>query len=182
MLSRHWRLWLSFPSLALPPEERLALEWCGSSSLVPPESERAFDSSSVESTAADRAAADVRRGKRTPPPAYGGHLPFQGRLCREMSAVRLTEDKPLCGGVRCRNGRVYLPPSVAVDDPPPSAEGDEEWRKAATSYCFVPYGHEAVDGARLAAFRSPPPPPRAPTYKLKSEINVGRSRRLCQPP
>ena len=26
MLSRHWRLWLSFPSLALPPEERLALE------------------------------------------------------------------------------------------------------------------------------------------------------------
>ncbi len=24
MLSRHWRLWLSFPSLALPPEERLA--------------------------------------------------------------------------------------------------------------------------------------------------------------
>ena len=26
MLSRHWRLWLSFPSLALPPEERLAFE------------------------------------------------------------------------------------------------------------------------------------------------------------
>ncbi len=26
MLSRHRRLWLSFPSLALPPEERLAFE------------------------------------------------------------------------------------------------------------------------------------------------------------
>jgi len=25
MLSRHWRLWLSFPSLALPPEERLGI-------------------------------------------------------------------------------------------------------------------------------------------------------------
>ena len=29
MLSRHWRLWLSFPSLALPPEERRALELGG---------------------------------------------------------------------------------------------------------------------------------------------------------
>ena len=43
-------------------------------------------------------------------------------------------------------------------------------------------GGEAVDGARLAAFRSPPPPLRAPAYRLVSEINVGRSRRLCQPP
>ena len=25
MLSRHWRLWLSFPSLALPPEEQLGI-------------------------------------------------------------------------------------------------------------------------------------------------------------
>ena len=51
----------------------------------------------------------LRREERTPPPAYGGHLPFQGRLCRkcakrlppqrELSAVRLTEDKPICGGV-----------------------------------------------------------------------------------
>ena len=40
---------------------------------------------------------------------------------------------------------------------------------AATSWCFVPYGHEAVDGARLAAFRSPPPPLRAHTYKLVSD-------------
>ena len=35
-------------------------------------------------TAADRAAATLRcGGNETPPPAYGGHLPFQGRLCRE---------------------------------------------------------------------------------------------------
>ena len=26
----------------------------------------------------------MRRGGRTPPPAYGGHLPFQGRLCVEV--------------------------------------------------------------------------------------------------
>ena len=141
-----------FPLLALPPEERLALEvrlffLVGSAREV-----GVLPISLVESAAADRAAADVRRGKRTPPPAYGGHLPFQGRLCREMPAVRLTEGKPLCLETHCRNGRVYLPPSATVDDPPPSAEGDEEWRKAATSYCFVPYGHEAV------AFRSPPLP------------------------
>ena len=28
MLSRHWRLWLSFPSLALPPEEQLGIDLC----------------------------------------------------------------------------------------------------------------------------------------------------------
>ena len=33
MLSRHWRLWLSFPSLALPPEERLAFGGYGFRSL-----------------------------------------------------------------------------------------------------------------------------------------------------
>ena len=37
MLSRHWRLWLSFPSPGPPPEERLAFELCGSFSLIPPE-------------------------------------------------------------------------------------------------------------------------------------------------
>ena len=46
---------------------------------------------------------------------------------------------------------------------------------AATSWCFVPYGHEAVDGARLAAFRSPPPPLRVPADKLVSyQTLVGR--------
>ena len=33
MLSRHWRLWLSFPSLALPPEERLGISLSFPSSL-----------------------------------------------------------------------------------------------------------------------------------------------------
>ena len=41
---------------------------------------------------------------------------------------------------------------------------------------FRACGHEAV------AFRSPPPPLRAPTYKLVSNSNVSRSRQLCQPP
>ena len=64
MLSRHRRLWLSFPSLALPPEERLAFSGvcfcivgsaceCGRSPI-----------GLVESTAADRAAADMRGGER----------------------------------------------------------------------------------------------------------------------
>ena len=42
MLSRHRRLWLSFPSLALPPEERLAFGLVASTELVPPESRRGF--------------------------------------------------------------------------------------------------------------------------------------------
>ena len=40
--------------------------------------------------------------------------------------------------------------------------------EAATSYCFVSSGHEAVDGGRLPAFRSPPSPLRTPTYRLLS--------------
>ena len=35
MLSRHWRLWLSFPSLALPPEEQLGFELILSSNYMP---------------------------------------------------------------------------------------------------------------------------------------------------
>ena len=38
MLSRHWRLWLSFPSLALPPEEQLAFDVYVSAKMAPPES------------------------------------------------------------------------------------------------------------------------------------------------
>ena len=85
-------------------------------------------------------------GERTPPPACGGHLPFQGRLCgkcakrlppqRELSAVRLTEDKPSLWGrmlsrresisstIRCREwspsfcgrrqGVAAKPPQVSV--------------------------------------------------------------------
>ena len=67
-------------------------------------------------TAADRAAATLRRGGRTPPPAVGGHLPFQGRLGRkrakrlppqrELSAARPTEDMLLCWGARSHGRRV----------------------------------------------------------------------------
>ena len=47
--------------------------------------------------------------------------------------------------------------------------------EAATSYCFVSFGHEAVDGARLTAFRSPPPPLRTPTYRrLSGQTLAGR--------
>ena len=50
-----------FPLLALPPEERLAFELVASSELVPPESGMRSSISLRESTAADRAAADMRR-------------------------------------------------------------------------------------------------------------------------
>ena len=51
-----------FPLLALPPEERLAFGVCDSSKLVPPVSGVRSSIGWRESTAADRAAADMRRG------------------------------------------------------------------------------------------------------------------------
>ena len=60
MLSRHWRLWLSFPSLALPPEEWLGFELVLPSGNMPLRV-GAVSFELVESTAADRAAADMRR-------------------------------------------------------------------------------------------------------------------------
>ena len=48
------------PSLALPPEERLAFGLCASAGMVPPESGVRFSIRLVEVTAADRAAATVR--------------------------------------------------------------------------------------------------------------------------
>ncbi len=60
----------------------------------------------VEVTAADRAAAPVRRGGRTPPPAYSGHLPFQGRLC-----VEVCSKGSLRGSMR---GAAAKPPQVSV--------------------------------------------------------------------
>ena len=65
----------------------------------------------VESTAADRAAAPVRGGGRPPPPAYGGYLPFQGRLCVEVcpkgslrGSMRGAAAKPLQVTVSCPLG------------------------------------------------------------------------------
>ena len=61
-------------------------------------------------------------------PPKAGTSPFRGGFAgsaiqrlspqRELSAIRLTEDKPGFGGVRCYGGRIYLPPSAAADDPP----------------------------------------------------------------
>ena len=52
-----------FPLLPRPlsPEERLAFELCVSAGLVPPERGEYSPIELVESTAADRAAADIRR-------------------------------------------------------------------------------------------------------------------------
>ena len=54
----------------------------------------------------------------------------------------------------------------------PSAEG----AKLRFRLC----GGEAVDGARLAAFRSPPPPLRAPTYRLVSNLRQYRTNELVR--
>ena len=102
----------------------------------------------VESTAADRAAADVRGGGRTPPPAYGGHLPFQGRLCVEV----------------CPKGSLLLRKHARSSG------------EAATGYCFVPSRHTQ------RALRSPFGNLRPITSSNYMVSNVGRSRRLCQPP
>ena len=175
-----------FPLLALPPEERLAFGGRGSSELVPPVRWVRFPAACVSLWRLTEPPRTCGVGNEPLCPPVAGTSPFRGGFTgsatkrlppqRELSAVRLTEDKPLCWGARYCNGRVYLPPSAAVDGPPPSAEGGKGGGEAATSYCFVPYGHEAV------AFRSPPPPLRASTYRLISGLNVGRLRRLCQPP
>ncbi len=64
------------PSLALPPEERLAFGLCASAGMVPPESWARFLCKVVEVTAADRAAATVRGasadvGRGYPQSAFG---------------------------------------------------------------------------------------------------------------
>ena len=68
----------------------------------------------------------MRRGERTPPPAsrappLSGEallgFPPKGSLRRGSchAQQRMTEDKPLCWGARCCNGRGYLPPSAAAE-------------------------------------------------------------------
>ena len=82
MLSRRWRLWLSFPLTPRPlsPEERLAFGAGGSAELVPPVRGCVVPRKLCESTAADRAAADMWRWEDEPLRPLCGHLPFQGRL------------------------------------------------------------------------------------------------------
>ena len=99
-------------------------------------------------TAADRAAATYAALENEPlRPPVAGTSPFRGGFAgstvkrlppqRELSAARLTEDKPL--------KLDYI--SVAFI--PPWLLPRQEPRK------FRLCGGEAVDGARLAAFRSP---------------------------
>ena len=111
MLSRHWRLWLSFPSLALPPEERLGIGLSFLSNLRAHERWARSFVFGLRSRRLTEPPRPANAGERTPPPAYGGRLPFQGRLCGKRrpkgspaeGAVsrRLTEDKPaLCKPIR----------------------------------------------------------------------------------
>ena len=75
-----------------------------------------------------------------------GTSPFRGGFAgstakrlppqRELSAARLTEDKPFCWETHDRGGKVYLPPSAAADGPPPSAEGGEGWRQSRHKLVF----------------------------------------------
>ena len=104
------------PSLALPPEERLAFGRVDSAGLVPPASLARF-------------------------------------LASWLRSRRLTEPpRPCKVGARLRTRRDY-PRSYALRTTAPSVErAKREFRLC---------GGEAVDGARLAAFRSPPPPLRA---------------------
>ena len=97
MLSRHWRLWLSFPSPPSPfsSEERLAFEGCFSLELVPPVRGVCLQIGLVMVTAADRAAATCQRRGTNPsahcwraPPLSGEALqeaPSKGSLHRGSS-------------------------------------------------------------------------------------------------
>ena len=74
----------------------------------------------------------------------------------------LTEDIHLYRGMNCRSGEVYFPPSALRMVPLLLRKEARGGGKAATSNCFVSFGHEA------GAFRSPPPPLRPLIYKLVS--------------
>ena len=98
-------------------------------------------------TAADRAAATCGRlGNEPLRPPTADTSPFRRGFAgsaaqrlppqRELSAVRLTEDKRHCWGAYCRSGGVYLPPSAAADGLPPSAEGGEGWQQSCHKLLF----------------------------------------------
>ena len=97
MLSRHWRLWLSFPSLALPPEERLGIGLSFLSNLRAHESWARSFVFGMRSRRLTEPPRPAYAGERTPLPAYGGRLPFQGRLCgkrRPKGSLRRGSSQP----------------------------------------------------------------------------------------
>ena len=69
MLSRHWRLWLSFPALALPPEERLGIGLCVLSDLCARVSWARFLAAWLWSRRLTEPPRPCGVGERTPPPA-----------------------------------------------------------------------------------------------------------------
>ena len=79
----------------------------------------------VESTAADRAAADVRRLGTNPSARLRRAPPLSGEALRGMPPKGF-----LCGG------RAYLSPSAAADGLPPSAERDKGWRQCRHKLLF----------------------------------------------
>ena len=91
---------------------------------------------------------------------------YEGQL-GGLSSVSLAADSSLCGGsllgeAVSAEAAVEYPQSCALRMTASSAEGVKGARLW-TRGCRL-RGGEAVDGARLAAFRSPPPPLRVSTY------------------
>ena len=70
----------------------------------------------------------------------------------------------------------------SANGPPPSAEEGKGWRRSRHKLLFRAFQARPKDGARLAALRSPFGNLRPPSSCNWSVSNVGRSRRLCQPP
>ena len=96
-----------------------------------------------------------------------GTSPFRGGFAgsrakrlppqRELSAVRLTEDHSLFCGFLLPQGKGISSTIRSAKGSPPSAEGGEGWRRSRHKLLFRACWARPKDGARLAAFRSPPP-------------------------
>ena len=91
-------------SLALPPEERLAFGLVASASLVPPERLVRGPVAWLWSRRLTEPPRPCEMGERTLPPAYGGYLPFRGRLYRKRR-----QKAPSAEGTvsRCDHNQVY---------------------------------------------------------------------------
>ena len=86
-------------------------------------------------TAADRAAATYAAWGTNPSARFAGTSPFRGGFVgsaakglppqRELSAVRLTEDKPLLWGSALSRREGISSTIRSANGPPPSAEGGE---------------------------------------------------------